>query len=494
MISKLTADAKDPAIKIFGKTIQLPSASDSTQVDEHVESPPEHIGEEQESNKHPSYSSTTSAANNNTPDDDQSKAALNNARSKPVPDDNQSTAPGDDHNKSAPDDDLCTEEAQTEMGDSQEKTLKKPDKILPCPRCNSMDTKFCYYNNYNVNQPRHFCKNCQRYWTAGGTMRNVPVGAGRRKNKYSASHYRQIAVSEALQNAGVDIPNEIHSAGIKTNGTVLTFGSDSPLCESLDSVLKINGKSLVNGSENGFQKPGEFSPKVSCKAKNNSDDHPSGSSVIVSCSKNEIVAPSLQNLASQNGHSFSPVPYFPGEPWPYPWTVSQWNAPVTQVPPPGFCAVPMPFYPASPYWGCNVPGLGPWNVQWVTPMSLSVNHPAAPSSSPSSPTLGKHLRDENMANPSSCADEGSPKENDPVKCLWVPKTLRINDPGEAAKSRIWETLGIKNEITGNPDCGEGMFKAAFQSKDAEKCDYKSSSVLHANPAAMSRSQSFHEST
>ncbi|KAG0447674.1 hypothetical protein HPP92_028201 [Vanilla planifolia] len=48
------------------------------------------------------------------------------------------------------------------------KILKKPDKVLPCPRCTSMDTKFCYYNNYNVNQPRHFCKNCQRYWTAGG--------------------------------------------------------------------------------------------------------------------------------------------------------------------------------------------------------------------------------------------------------------------------------------------------------------------------------------
>ncbi|CAA6661916.1 unnamed protein product [Spirodela intermedia] len=70
-------------------------------------------------------------------------------------------------------------------GSVQEKTLKRPDKILPCPRCNSLDTKFCYYNNYNVNQPRHFCKNCQRYWTAGGTMRNVPVGAGRRRSKPS---------------------------------------------------------------------------------------------------------------------------------------------------------------------------------------------------------------------------------------------------------------------------------------------------------------------
>ncbi|KAG8385442.1 hypothetical protein BUALT_Bualt03G0045700 [Buddleja alternifolia] len=60
---------------------------------------------------------------------------------------------------------------------------KRPDKIIPCPRCKSMETKFCYFNNYNVNQPRHFCKGCQRYWTAGGALRNVPVGAGRRKIK-----------------------------------------------------------------------------------------------------------------------------------------------------------------------------------------------------------------------------------------------------------------------------------------------------------------------
>ncbi|KAL5989652.1 hypothetical protein ACLOJK_010545 [Asimina triloba] len=60
---------------------------------------------------------------------------------------------------------------------------KRPEKPLPCPRCKSLDTKFCYFNNYNVNQPRHFCKGCQRYWTAGGTLRNVPFGAGRRKAK-----------------------------------------------------------------------------------------------------------------------------------------------------------------------------------------------------------------------------------------------------------------------------------------------------------------------
>ncbi|WOK91850.1 dof zinc finger protein DOF1.4-like [Canna indica] len=54
---------------------------------------------------------------------------------------------------------------------------------LRCPRCDSSNTKFCYYNNYSLSQPRHFCKACKRYWTRGGTLRNVPVGGGCRKNK-----------------------------------------------------------------------------------------------------------------------------------------------------------------------------------------------------------------------------------------------------------------------------------------------------------------------
>lgn len=60
-----------------------------------------------------------------------------------------------------------------------------PQQVVKCPRCNSSETKFCYYNNYSTTQPRYFCKNCKRYWTNGGTLRNVPVGGGLRKNKRS---------------------------------------------------------------------------------------------------------------------------------------------------------------------------------------------------------------------------------------------------------------------------------------------------------------------
>lgn len=83
----------------------------------------------------------------------------------------------------------------SEIGDRRPARLPAPvngarpsePENLPCPRCDSTNTKFCYYNNYNLSQPRHFCKSCRRYWTRGGTLRNVPVGGGTRKN---SSHKR----------------------------------------------------------------------------------------------------------------------------------------------------------------------------------------------------------------------------------------------------------------------------------------------------------------
>ncbi|MCD7455540.1 hypothetical protein HAX54_028566 [Datura stramonium] len=63
--------------------------------------------------------------------------------------------------------------------------LPLPEAGLKCPRCDSSNTKFCYFNNYSLSQPRHFCKNCRRYWTRGGALRNVPVGGGCRRNKRS---------------------------------------------------------------------------------------------------------------------------------------------------------------------------------------------------------------------------------------------------------------------------------------------------------------------
>ncbi|XP_041000521.1 dof zinc finger protein DOF3.6-like [Juglans microcarpa x Juglans regia] len=63
--------------------------------------------------------------------------------------------------------------------------IPQPEAALKCPRCESTNTKFCYFNNYSLSQPRHFCKTCRRYWTRGGALRSVPVGGGCRRNKRS---------------------------------------------------------------------------------------------------------------------------------------------------------------------------------------------------------------------------------------------------------------------------------------------------------------------
>ncbi|MED6183951.1 hypothetical protein PIB30_042692 [Stylosanthes scabra] len=68
------------------------------------------------------------------------------------------------------------------MKKQQQQQNQSSSEPLKCPRCESTNTKFCYYNNYNKSQPRYLCRACKRHWTKGGTLRNVPVGGGR-KNK-----------------------------------------------------------------------------------------------------------------------------------------------------------------------------------------------------------------------------------------------------------------------------------------------------------------------
>lgn len=94
-----------------------------------------------------------------------------------------------------------------------DRTLKAPQVgTLKCPRCDSTNTKFCYFNNYSLSQPRHFCKTCRRYWTRGGALRNVPVGGGCRRNKKSKRSRSKSPVSSekpSLPNSTSAIPELI---------------------------------------------------------------------------------------------------------------------------------------------------------------------------------------------------------------------------------------------------------------------------------------------
>ncbi|CAN5976067.1 unnamed protein product [Sphagnum jensenii] len=97
----------------------------------------------------------------------------------------------------------------------RERRLKPPDQVMACPRCQSLNTKFCYYNNYSLTQPRHFCKNCRRYWTAGGTLRNVPVGGGCRKNK--RAKHRNSADGQSSSGTAGNTENSLQQLCVKAS-------------------------------------------------------------------------------------------------------------------------------------------------------------------------------------------------------------------------------------------------------------------------------------
>ncbi|CAI0554267.1 unnamed protein product [Linum tenue] len=106
--------------------------------------------------------------------------------------------------------------ATTGGGASAHNHLPPPEQEhLPCPRCDSTNTKFCYYNNYNFSQPRHFCKSCRRYWTQGGTLRDIPVGGGTRKSakRCRTSFHTTTAASSAATSSAVTSP--ARSAGVE---------------------------------------------------------------------------------------------------------------------------------------------------------------------------------------------------------------------------------------------------------------------------------------
>ncbi|KAH9303422.1 hypothetical protein KI387_015005, partial [Taxus chinensis] len=111
----------------------------------------------------------------------------------------------------------------------------QPEQALKCPRCESTNTKFCYYNNYNQSQPRHFCKTCRRYWTKGGSLRNVPVGGGCRKNKRVK---RTIDHPASAQNEA------------STSAVPSTTEAPVPNCSGFDPSLPLSSSSMYYGANN----------------------------------------------------------------------------------------------------------------------------------------------------------------------------------------------------------------------------------------------------
>ncbi|KAI3665739.1 hypothetical protein L6452_44369 [Arctium lappa] len=130
---------------------------------------------------------------------------------------------------------------------------------LPCPRCDSTNTKFCYYNNYNFSQPRHFCKSCRRYWTHGGTLRDIPVGGGSRKNAKRSRHSTTAVLSSSSSLLSSHNNNNYRHV-VPTTAAVPVFpfagdhggGGVVGMCGSFTSLLSNNNNNNNNQSSGIF--------------------------------------------------------------------------------------------------------------------------------------------------------------------------------------------------------------------------------------------------
>ncbi|KAH9767704.1 hypothetical protein KPL71_011366 [Citrus sinensis] len=147
--------------------------------------------------------------------------------------------------------------------------MPQPETALKCPRCESTNTKFCYFNNYSLSQPRHFCKTCRRYWTRGGALRNVPVGGGCRRNKRSKgrnSRSKSPAVTEGQATAGTSSSSALSSRNII--GRMQNPQQQIPMLPNLHHLSDYNSSDIglnfggiqipsqgvaCNGNDIGFQ-------------------------------------------------------------------------------------------------------------------------------------------------------------------------------------------------------------------------------------------------
>ena len=111
-----------------------------------------------------------------------------------------------------------------------------------CPRCASHDTKFCYYNNYNTSQPRHFCRACRRYWTRGGALRNVPVGGGYRRHAKRAKP-KQAAAAGTTSSATATAA--LAPAGSATSSAACTTTTNVPALPGGPAMLGGNHLSML---------------------------------------------------------------------------------------------------------------------------------------------------------------------------------------------------------------------------------------------------------
>ena len=139
-----------------------------------------------------------------------------------------------------------------------------------CPRCDSMNTKFCYYNNYSLSQPRYLCKSCRRYWTKGGFLRNVPVRGGTSRKSRRTNNNKTLRLTPNHPSSTNHMPGSGEGHNGNFNDTSHVEGCDidmavvfaNYLSSGHDDVAQPLDHTVVDGGEGLVLPPPDESPSV----------------------------------------------------------------------------------------------------------------------------------------------------------------------------------------------------------------------------------------
>ncbi|GFP89314.1 dof zinc finger protein dof4.6 [Phtheirospermum japonicum] len=173
----------------------------------------------------------------------------------------------------------------------ERKVRPHKEQALNCPRCNSTNTKFCYYNNYSLSQPRYFCKTCRRYWTEGGSLRSIPVGGGSRKNKRSSS-------SSSTYNNNNNTNNNNNNNSSSSTSTSSNSSKKLPdLVPPHHHHHQQNPKNHNNNNNNNFLESQDLNLGFSIHHNNNNNNNHADFKAITEM----IQAPNFENIPSFSG-------------------------------------------------------------------------------------------------------------------------------------------------------------------------------------------------
>ncbi|KAI3703486.1 hypothetical protein L1987_73599 [Smallanthus sonchifolius] len=116
-----------------------------------------------------------------------------------------------------------------------------------CPKCDSTNTKFCWFHNYNLSQPVHFCNTCTKYWTRSVSKKNNRSSSSSSSSSNSVS---KTLPSVVVPSASTTVPYLIPRIHDDHHWKDRVFGSNvSEFPQEPNSYADLNTNSSVTATD-----------------------------------------------------------------------------------------------------------------------------------------------------------------------------------------------------------------------------------------------------